>query len=190
MMMQQRNDLGEQSERRIGQRFWREVWICNLPGRVKTMVWRLFHDALPDAHNLRSRGCLGVGDGKCLGCGFHMESALHIVRDCWRMMALWRKIGIDERSLEWQGGSAADWLVECARMGGRANFRKIMGGSWLLWNCRNMLLHNEKEWTIDDMTMKLDTMFYQGDQFIGRNCEMRVPCALFMPEDKSKDCIL
>ncbi|KAL9659621.1 hypothetical protein QQ045_024428 [Rhodiola kirilowii] len=49
--------VGEQSDSKETQRFWKGLWRLNLPPRVKLFGWRLYYDSLPTKRNLLRRGC-------------------------------------------------------------------------------------------------------------------------------------
>ncbi|KAL9662387.1 hypothetical protein QQ045_027220 [Rhodiola kirilowii] len=51
-----RVDRGEQSDSYKLCNFWKKVWASQIPNKIKVFWWRLYHNSLPDASNLRRRG--------------------------------------------------------------------------------------------------------------------------------------
>ncbi|KAG2299519.1 hypothetical protein Bca52824_035991 [Brassica carinata] len=53
------------------------IWKLNLPPKIKTFWWRILHDGLPVAENLRKRNI--KIDNACLMCGEYPESQYHLL---------------------------------------------------------------------------------------------------------------
>ncbi|KAL9682248.1 hypothetical protein QQ045_014043 [Rhodiola kirilowii] len=70
-------EMGEQSDSRRVHAFWKKLWSSKVPNKIKVFCWRMFHNSLPDAMNLRRRGI--DLDCRCKRCGFQNETALHVV---------------------------------------------------------------------------------------------------------------
>ncbi|CAM8914180.1 unnamed protein product [Rhodiola kirilowii] len=138
--------MGEQSDMTKIHRFWDRIWGCKIPNKVKVFGWRLFHNALPDAWNLRRRGI--IMDGRCKICGYNRESALHVVRDCWWARVVFREMGVDPSSFVRSGNDPADWLWSCLLSSSEEDCRKLLVMAWVCWKNRNRVWHGLDCWNV------------------------------------------
>ncbi|CAM8943685.1 unnamed protein product [Rhodiola kirilowii] len=139
------NSVGEQSDKSRIHHFWKRVWACRIPNKIKMFCWRFFHDSLPDAKNLYRRGV--SLDLQCRVCGFRNESALHVVRDCWWAQALFQEVGLrlplNLRTID----IPADWIWHSSYFCDEEDFRSLLVVLWLCWKNRNRIWHGEDCWS-------------------------------------------
>ncbi|KAL9685817.1 hypothetical protein QQ045_023271 [Rhodiola kirilowii] len=83
----------EQSDSRSLHKYWRSIWSCRIPNKIKLFAWRLYYNSLPDVRNLWKRGVLW--ENTCTVCGFAEKRALHVIKDCWWPNALLRSLGMN-----------------------------------------------------------------------------------------------
>ncbi|KAL9668638.1 hypothetical protein QQ045_006176 [Rhodiola kirilowii] len=143
--------VGEQSNRSQAQSFWRKIWSARVPNKVKMFCWRLFYNSLPDALNLERRGI--AVDRRCKICGFQMESAIHVVRDCWWAKGVAAYLGLETALYAPDSGSPADWVWWCAARLPTAELRLFLMAIWLCWKNRNQVWHDKESWGTERAAM-------------------------------------
>ena len=120
--------------------FWKIVWTARVIPKVKIFMWRLLHNILPTAENLRMKGV--NLQGGCLVCGHSDETAVHIMFQCKLSKEVWSSVcprlmeNVDRfvgQTIFWQ--SIFDWLVQ------EDVLEQCMITCWQLWCNRNQCLH-------------------------------------------------
>ncbi|KAL9676551.1 hypothetical protein QQ045_004765 [Rhodiola kirilowii] len=114
------------------QKVWKKSWRTNLPDRIKILTWRLYHDALPVAENLRRRGC--NLDFCC--CGLKQETSLYLFVDCWWAKEFWRNMGSGE-IVQFRAVNILDWVWYHMTEGTLTDLKRMMVGAWVIWYNRN-----------------------------------------------------
>ncbi|CAM8902040.1 unnamed protein product [Rhodiola kirilowii] len=142
-----KGEKGEQSDASGIIRFWKRVWNCKVPNKIKILCWRAYYNSLPDAMNLRKRGI--HMNFCCKICGYKMESAIHVFKDCWWANDLFCKMGISLPlfgNAEWS--NPADWIWLCSSFLNDDDFRSFLVSLWLCWRNRNLVWHNKESWSV------------------------------------------
>lgn len=67
---------GETSNIEVQKKLWTKFWIMGIPDRVKIVVWRVLHNALPIEGSLKKWG--GLKNSGCVFCGYKGEDAKHL----------------------------------------------------------------------------------------------------------------
>jgi hypothetical protein len=60
---------GANSDRAAEEKNWKALWSIQDLGKMKIVLWRIFHDCLPTGHQLTQRHI--PADGQCVFCGHH-----------------------------------------------------------------------------------------------------------------------
>ncbi|CAM8905994.1 unnamed protein product [Rhodiola kirilowii] len=136
--------VGEQSDSRGVQNFWKRLWAVKVPNKIKVFSWRLFHNSLPDAVNLRRRGI--SLDCRCKICGYRDETALHVVRDCWWAQVVYLECGLDSARFIRPSNDPADWMWSCFPSCQEDELRVLMVVAWVCWKNRNRVWHGQESW--------------------------------------------
>lgn len=71
------------------EKWWKLIWNLDIPTKIRIFWWRLSHNIIPTAMNLRSHHiqCLP----NCNLCGFHRDSSIHALFICPEMRRSWKK---------------------------------------------------------------------------------------------------
>ena len=77
-----RANSGELSDGTRLKRFWKQLWRCNVPHKVRHFAWRACSDILPTKANLVHRKVLR--DSFCEECQREVESSGHLFWGCFR----------------------------------------------------------------------------------------------------------
>ncbi|KAL9675120.1 hypothetical protein QQ045_003321 [Rhodiola kirilowii] len=120
---------------------WRNLWRIRVPDRIKILCWRVFHNALPVADNLRRRGC--EPEYGCCFCGLKEETVKHLLLECWWTREFWRKLGVEGMNGT-QFNETADWLWCYMKENRSTELKKIMVGIWIVWYNRNLQIHGKQ----------------------------------------------
>ncbi|XP_019433997.1 PREDICTED: uncharacterized protein LOC109340726 [Lupinus angustifolius] len=73
--------------------FFKRLWLCNVPPKLRCLAWRVSKDGVPTLLNLASRGVLGEHDPvRCIFCGVEVESVDHLFYSCSWSYGVWQKV--------------------------------------------------------------------------------------------------
>ncbi|CAM8948104.1 unnamed protein product [Rhodiola kirilowii] len=140
-------DIGEQSDSSGLSKFWKRVWACKVPNKIKIFCWRMYYNSLPDARNLWRRG-INL-DCHCKICGADMESVIHVTKDCWWARELMGRMGVSLPDFDGQFIDPADWIWACAGLLNTEDLRSFLVSLWLCWKNRGRVWHDQESWGID-----------------------------------------
>ena len=62
---------------------WKQIWSMNEPQKVKTLLWRACHEAMPIKHSLFRRKI--IEDDLCVRCRAATENSLHALWVCFEL---------------------------------------------------------------------------------------------------------
>ncbi|KAL9679418.1 hypothetical protein QQ045_017278 [Rhodiola kirilowii] len=141
----------EQSDKTEIHKFWKKLWVAKVPNKVKNFWWRLYYNSLPDARNLLRRGI--DLESRCRVCGWRIETALHVIIDCWWARALLNGLGLIMPPSFFEIDDPADWIWICALNMSGGDFRIAMMASLLAWKNRNRIWHEQGSWSIEQATI-------------------------------------
>ncbi|CAL9001637.1 unnamed protein product, partial [Prunus brigantina] len=86
-------------------RFWKKVWVLNIPNKIKFFLWRCVWDFLPCGQTLYNRKIASTPI--CPICHHRAESVLHAIWSCEAAKEVWR-------NSVW-GNVCAQWRVSSFR---------------------------------------------------------------------------
>lgn len=124
-----------------------------MPDRIKILVWKVYHTAIPGFDNLRKRGCV---DGKgCCFCGYAKESEIHLFFQCWWAKSFRKKMEM-ERIINESGEIMSDWLWTAAINEFSLDMiRRAMARMCIVWRNKNQNIRGDKGWTFDVCVLKV-----------------------------------
>ncbi|XP_019432893.1 PREDICTED: uncharacterized protein LOC109339826 [Lupinus angustifolius] len=77
---------------KIDNGFYKRLWACNVPSKLKCLVWRMSLDRVPTRSNLARHGALGdQAPTGCVFCGMMEESIDHFFT-CPSSYSVWQKL--------------------------------------------------------------------------------------------------
>ncbi|GAA0152409.1 hypothetical protein LIER_10898 [Lithospermum erythrorhizon] len=118
---------------------FRRMWKFKIPEKVKHFIWRGFTNSFPTTDNLQKRQ-IGV-DPRCLLCGHHTESIMHIFNTCTIAKEICRELTIEEEIV---GATSFQDLFDQRRIRLRQDLFLIwLICMWDLWYQRNLKLNVE-----------------------------------------------
>ncbi|XP_019457528.1 PREDICTED: uncharacterized protein LOC109357927 [Lupinus angustifolius] len=60
--------------------FFKRLWLCNVPPKLRCLAWRVSKDGVPTLLNLASRGVLGEHDPvRCIFCGVEVDATSTLI---------------------------------------------------------------------------------------------------------------
>ena len=129
--------VGGMSDTSQLRRFWKYLWSCNIPHKIRHFAWRACKEVLPTKENLVRRKVLL--DGACDECNLEVESLAHLFWRCQHASEIWRTSNLFQGSLVHQFGSFMDilWFVVMIAKWDRNNVEKLIVIAWALWSNRN-----------------------------------------------------
>jgi hypothetical protein len=78
---------GESSISSLSSKVWKQLWRLQVPGVVRSFLWRVCTNSLPTRENLFKRGI--VQDPLCPLCGLFPETTEHTLWSCESAVAVW-----------------------------------------------------------------------------------------------------
>lgn len=89
---------------------WHGIWNLQVPHKVKHMIWRGTHNALPTLCNLWGRNV--VSCVQCWGCNFASEDTVHALWNCASLSVLWELDDMLKKLLRYHVSSFANlWML-------------------------------------------------------------------------------
>ena len=107
---ERRAAMGECSHRGELRWLWRKVWKLSIPGKVKHLIWRAYHETLPTNHHLQRRRIRS--SRLCPICLQEDETTLHTLWQCPMARNMWALILGHMQKLPNHGG---DFHCSCKR---------------------------------------------------------------------------
>lgn len=134
------------------------IWRWQGPERVRSHLWKLAHEALI-TNSWRAKRHL-VESNCCPVCGTVEESVLHVVRDCPRMIQVWRSLCNDILPhTSFFTDDMAAWLrinLQSTTQRKGLNWPLLFGTSvHLAWQARNELIFHQKSLSIAQLVCRI-----------------------------------
>ncbi|KAJ0264716.1 Reverse transcriptase zinc-binding domain-containing protein [Hirschfeldia incana] len=137
---------GQQENRGLSEELKRScfsIWSLTLPPKIKTFWWRILHDGLPVAENLRKRNI--KIDNACQICGEYPETQDHMFFQCRVAKEIWTmaptRFG-NEEEVQPQSHQNVKMLTSLVKKDKRELLNFFIG--WRLWKMRNNLVFQQK----------------------------------------------
>lgn len=131
------------------------LWGTKLPNSIILVSWRLLHNTLPTADNLRRKGC--AYQLECAFCRFRGEDAMHIFVTCWWAISFWSRLGIHLIS-DSENGNIIDWVWKLLTTQDHDTIRRGVAAIWVIWKNRNEIAHGKKGWSLDQCAFKTESI--------------------------------
>ncbi|KAL9667871.1 hypothetical protein QQ045_002240 [Rhodiola kirilowii] len=173
-------DVCEQSDGSGLRKFWKRIWLCKVPNKVRIHYWRAYHDSLPDARNLWRRAI--KVDRRCKICGADSETITHVAKECRWARELMDRLGLSLPVVDGQVIAPADWIWACVGVLNTEELRSYLIALWMCWKNRCRVWHDQGCWSIDtaviigkNVLRLMDTHFWPNpgesiDYAVGRQC--------------------
>jgi hypothetical protein len=122
---------------------YNEVWIANVPTKVKIFAWRLAKDGLATQEHRKKRTLERVA--RCQVCGTEDESGHHAVINCTRAVALRHEMRKhwDLPKEEMFRYTGPDWLILLLRVLDEDTKAITLLLFWRVWHHRNDIIHGK-----------------------------------------------
>ena len=156
-------------------RGWRTMWRVEVPQRVKFFLWLASQDRIMTNSNRFLRRL--TDDPRCLVCGEVEENTAHILRECPAALMVWRKLGVELRTVTWRL-PLKDWILlnlESVKDETDGNWAQLFSVTvWWLWRWRNERVFNSSpSIPIDQVSFILARVHQIKSAF---NKELLEPC--------------
>ena len=80
----------------VAGRYWSKVWNATIPPKVRTFIWRLCRNILPTRYELRKK--VNLPSLECVFCHDHVETAIHLFKECRVVQCFWLNCPLKWRS--------------------------------------------------------------------------------------------
>ncbi|KAK7243325.1 hypothetical protein RIF29_38118 [Crotalaria pallida] len=109
---------------------WLWIWKLKLPFKLNYFLWLVCHSALPTNALRVQRRC--TNSDICGRCGVVSECIFHCLRDCCKVRAVWKVVGMDSIPWFWNEHNLVQWLKN-----GVDNFGiTFITVLWWIWRAR------------------------------------------------------
>lgn len=144
------------SENSTSDPFYKQLWRCVAPLKVKAFAWKLVQDRIPSMLNLARRG-IPLESVLCKGCENKSEYADHLFFQCEKFAAVWYGI------LKWwgifgsfQGDCKSHFFQFSGLIGGSAKQIGLwnmvwLATIWVIWSTRNACIFKGKEVQVGEL---------------------------------------
>ncbi|XP_075640555.1 uncharacterized protein LOC142612337 [Castanea sativa] len=139
MLAEDTNGREESFEQRTDHQVWTQLWQLRVPSKIKIFGWRACLNILPSKVNLVRRQILTKD--RCGLCQRCPESVIHAIWECSAAKDVWA--GSTAR-IQKCGGEKDDFLQLFQFMMIKLSMEELKAflvHCWLVWDCRNSLLH-------------------------------------------------
>lgn len=116
-------------------RLWNGIWGLQIPHKVKRMMWRAAHNAVPSLHNLWRRNV--VTTTLCSRCQFGTEDTIHSLWTCPSLLVVWSNDEMLTKLLRYKFNDFSDLLGMVFLMKERIDPNLLAICFWLVWSKRN-----------------------------------------------------
>ncbi|MBA0655204.1 hypothetical protein Goklo_007711, partial [Gossypium klotzschianum] len=134
------NDPSAYALQNNSRNFYRNLWLLNLPLKVKILVWKISWNYIPTRVNLNCRRLLN--NVTCVGCGNAAESANHIFRECPVTRTVWEELLFPEL-LQVHHMDFVQWLTWVFEQNSTNRRRIFCCALWAIWGERNRRVHEK-----------------------------------------------
>lgn len=117
---------------------WKKVWQMNVPGMVRTFLWRFCTNSLPTKANLFSRKI--APDPLCPLCGSCPESIVHILWGCKSTTAMWMECSRKIQKLSFVASDGISLFTQLMGSLEDDELAKAICIARLIWLRRNTVL--------------------------------------------------
>ena len=132
---ERRAAMGECSHRGELRWLWRKVWKLSIPGKVKHLIWRAYHETLPTNHHLQRRRIRS--SGLCPICLQEDETTLHTLWQCPMARNMWALILGHMQKLPNHGGDFSLFMQKIFLDFSKDDTEDWAVITWAIWNARN-----------------------------------------------------
>ncbi|MBA0816108.1 hypothetical protein Gohar_000805, partial [Gossypium harknessii] len=120
--------------------FYKNLWLQNLPSKIKITIWRIAWNYIPTWVNLHYRRLLS--QTICSGCGRAAETTNHIFRECPVATKVWEELSFSE-ILHEPYMDFLEWLTWVFEQNNPNNRRVFCCALWAIWGERNKRVHEK-----------------------------------------------
>ena len=133
-------------------RFGKKLWSLKLPGKIKKILWRCLHNAIPCLCILANRH---IGsNSQCPICSVGAKNIMHALFRCPCARLIWKALGLakevaDASLVDWAGSVVIDFLL-CDQSAQRLYLDTIKVPElfatpcWYIWWQRRQLVRGEQ----------------------------------------------
>ncbi|PPD98816.1 hypothetical protein GOBAR_DD04153 [Gossypium barbadense] len=121
-------------------KFYKELWLLNLPTKLKITVWRISWNYLPTWVNLQHRRLLN--NTACSWCGRAVETTNHIFHECPGVTSIWKELSFPE-ILQVPYMEFFQWLTWIFEQISPSRRRIFCCALWAIWGERNKRVHEK-----------------------------------------------
>ncbi|KAA3472610.1 reverse transcriptase [Gossypium australe] len=122
-------------------KFYKKLWLLDLPTKIKITIWRVTWNFLPTKVNLQHKKL--VTDASCPRCGDRAKTLDHLFRECPVTVDMWSALQLQNVLLAENRGFE-QWLIWVCEHFNLQICRLFCCALWATWGDRNSKIHDNK----------------------------------------------
>ncbi|KAA3454975.1 reverse transcriptase [Gossypium australe] len=122
----------------VYRKFYKKLWLLNLPTKLKITIWRISWNYLPTKVNMQHRRL--VTYTSCRRCGEQAETINHLFRECPVIKEIWSELHLQIVLTE-EDKDFKQWLIWVFEMLNTRSCRVFSCALWAIWGDRNSRVH-------------------------------------------------
>ncbi|XP_030479464.2 uncharacterized protein LOC115696715 [Cannabis sativa] len=122
----------------LSKKWWTTLWSLNIPPKVKTFIWRVYHHILPVSLNLFLKKSLP--SPSCSSCNCPTETVSHALLDCSSAAKSWKLSPFRSFFLSNRHQDIKWFLVTAFTDLPKKDLMHFLGLLWAIWHNRNRKL--------------------------------------------------
>ncbi|KAJ1415138.1 Ribonuclease H domain [Sesbania bispinosa] len=141
---------------------WKAVWRWRGPERARCFMWLVLNKGPKTKH--KGFRCGLYDSDVCPVCLQHIETPLHVLRDCLNAKNVWSSLGGTNLPPNFYSVDITDWFKMNLIGGTGGNWSLIFGLSvWQLWRCRNERVFDNKAVSSVEVVGRIHNLARIGD---------------------------
>ncbi|KAK9994722.1 hypothetical protein SO802_024425 [Lithocarpus litseifolius] len=142
---------------------WNSIWNLEVPHKVKHMIWRASHNALPTLCNLRRQKV--VGSVLCASCNSECEDVVHALWGCASLILVWERNEAVTKLLRYKFLTFTDLWEMLLVMRDRLDINLMAMIFWLIWSRRNTARVGEGTIEVNQIQKKAESFLQDFKKF-------------------------
>nr|XP_023894446.1 uncharacterized protein LOC112006402 [Quercus suber] len=114
---------------------WSGIWCLWVPPKVKHMLWRATHEAIPTLLNMWKRKV--VSSVTCPRCLMACKDTIHSLWSCPVLRVIWEATVVGQKLLKHRFMTFADLMETVMEMKDCFDINLVAVILWMIWECRN-----------------------------------------------------
>ena len=146
-------------------KLWSSIWCSKVPQKVKNMIWRACHNAIPTLYNLWRRKV--VNSVQCLRCKEGVEDTIHALWYCPALNPIWYGDEMLTKLHRYKFDKFDDLMGMVFMLKERLDVNLLLVMLWLIWSNRNAT--RSGSYTVEISNIRTQALSFLQDFLLVQN---------------------